>query len=115
LGIIGVIVYCVGAPGFLLLLLYKYRDTANPYVEMVLQFFFDGFKPQKYYWEITILFRKLLLSVIIIGARAAGSLVQIYSFLLVIQVSLLVHIVFRPYTSVTITILIFFYNLNFLF
>jgi len=49
------IVFCVGAPLFAFFMLLKYRRLENPHVQMVLRFFSEGFKTNRYYWEIAIL------------------------------------------------------------
>lgn len=78
----------------------------------VTRFFYDGFKVNRYYWEILILIRKFLIVVFIIIFRSI-LLYQIYGMTLVVQAgemlfihhwlkmttALLIHILFHPYIS----------------
>eukprot|EP01114_Cavostelium_apophysatum_P016006 TRINITY_DN4487_c0_g2_i2.p1 TRINITY_DN4487_c0_g2~~TRINITY_DN4487_c0_g2_i2.p1 ORF type:complete len:1122 (-),score=253.37 TRINITY_DN4487_c0_g2_i2:85-3450(-) len=89
--------FCVGVPLLAFILLYKFRGSANPHVQMVVRFFYDGYKPQYYYWEIAVVIRKFLLVVIIIVAD--GAVYQIYAFIFVVQAALLAHAIGKPYTS----------------
>eukprot|EP01119_Soliformovum_irregulare_P011749 TRINITY_DN2976_c2_g1_i1.p1 TRINITY_DN2976_c2_g1~~TRINITY_DN2976_c2_g1_i1.p1 ORF type:complete len:1897 (-),score=487.17 TRINITY_DN2976_c2_g1_i1:31-5721(-) len=91
--------YCLGVPMLTLFLLYKYRGSKNRYIQIVLRFFYDGFKEKKFYWEIVIVLRKFLLVVALIIGRRNGGLAQIYGFLWIIQAALLMHITLRPYLS----------------
>jgi len=91
--------YCIGLPLFVMGMLWKYRISENHHIQNVLRFFYDGFKPKRYYWEIIILLRKFLLVVALILGRANGNLDQIYGFLWIVQTALLVHITFHPYIS----------------
>jgi len=65
---------------------------------MILRFFYDGFKPNRYYWELAIAFRKFLLVMFIIIFRDQ-ILYQIYGMTIVIQIAVLFHILLHPYTS----------------
>lgn len=56
---------------------------------MVLRFFYDGFKPKRFYWEIVIILRKFLLVVVIMLGRLNGPLTQIYGFLMIVQFGIL--------------------------
>ena len=79
------VIYCAGVPGVSFFMLWKYRNLDNPYVQLVLRFFYDGFKTKRYFWEIIILVRKFLVTVAIILARIRGTLYQIYGFVWIIQ------------------------------
>jgi hypothetical protein len=78
-------VYCIGVPLIALAMLWKYRDLDNPYVQMVLRFFYDGFKPKRFFWEIVIILRKFLITMAIIVSRTRGALFQIYGFVWIVQ------------------------------
>jgi hypothetical protein len=92
------IVFCIGAPLLAFIMLWKFRRTVNQHVQMVLRFFYDGFKLNRYYWEILILIRKFLIVVFIILFRS-NLLYQIYGMTLVVQAALVLHILFHPYIS----------------
>lgn len=80
-------------------MLWKYRNLDNPHVQMILRFFYDGFKNKHYFWEIVNTLRKFLIAIAIIIARIRGAVYQLYGFVWIIQAALLLHIVFRPYIS----------------
>jgi len=82
-----------------MIMLWRFRGSENRHIQMVLRFFYDGFKPKRYYWEIIILMRKFLLVVALIAGGANGNLDQIYGFLWIVQAALLAHIIFHPYIS----------------
>jgi hypothetical protein len=63
------VVYCIGAPLAAFLALAKYRNSENVHIQMILRFFYDGFKSNRYYWEIVIVLRKFLLVMFIIIFR----------------------------------------------
>jgi hypothetical protein len=77
-------VYCIGVPLFALVMLIKFRNSTNPHIQMVLRFFYDGFKPKRYYWELVIVIRKFLIVVAIIVGRS-NPLNQIYTFVWIVQ------------------------------
>ena len=79
------IVFCLGLPIFALFMLWKYKNSENQNVQMVLRFFYDGYKPSHYYWEFIILMRKFLIVVAINIGAISGVLTQLYGFLWVIQ------------------------------
>jgi len=92
-------VYCLALPLLVMALLWKFRYSENRHIQVVLRFFYDGFKPKRYYWEILIVLRKFLLVVALILGRASGTLDQIYGFLWIVQAALLAHIILHPYLS----------------
>jgi hypothetical protein len=76
--------FCVGAPLFAFIALSRHRKNKNPHFQLVLRFFYDGFKSKQYFWEVIILFRKFLIAVFIILFRS-NILHQVYGMMYVIQ------------------------------
>ena len=66
-------------------MLWKYRNLDNPHVQMILRFFYDGFKNKHYFWEIVNTLRKFLIAIAIIIARIRGAVYQLYGFVWIIQ------------------------------
>jgi len=97
--VVMLIVFCIGVPMLALLMLFKYRKSQNEHVQMVLRFLYDGFKPDRYYWEMVIVLRKFLIVVFIIILRGDQIIHQILGMTFVVQAALLIHVLFRPYTS----------------
>jgi hypothetical protein len=80
-------IFCVGLPVVAFVGLIKFRkSTKNPHIDMVLRFFYDGFKSKRYYWEIVIMVRKFLVVVAITVGKTPSD--QIYGFIVIIQVGM---------------------------
>lgn len=65
---------------------------------MLLPFFYQGYKPNRYYWEILIFFRKLAM-VIFIVAFSTDIVNSVYTLIFVMQGALLIHLLFHPHVS----------------
>jgi len=96
-GIVMLIVFCVGVPIFAAVMLVKYKKSSSPNVQMVLRFLYDGFKGNRFYWEIVIMLRKFLIVVAI--TIAPTLLYQVYGMTFIVQAALLLHLLLHPYTS----------------
>lgn len=76
---------------------------------MIIRFLYDGFKHNRFYWEIVIMYRKFLITIVI--TLAPTLLYQIYSMTFIVQAgilldllsnhpkALLAHLLLHPYIS----------------
>eukprot|EP00004_Rigifila_ramosa_P028594 TRINITY_DN974_c0_g1_i1.p1 TRINITY_DN974_c0_g1~~TRINITY_DN974_c0_g1_i1.p1 ORF type:complete len:2810 (-),score=593.72 TRINITY_DN974_c0_g1_i1:44-8227(-) len=96
-GVFMLLFYSVGIPVGGILLLYKYRfRLQEPAVASKLRFLFDGYADKRYYWEMIIMLRKLLLVLFVVFLRSMP-LVQICCGLIVMNASLLMQKLFQPH------------------
>ena len=89
-------VYPVGFPLMVLLLIYKYRQSER-YEELSfgLKVFFENYKDKFWFWEITEMYRKLIL-ISLIFLFGSGGVSQIGLTLLVVSVFGVAYTFFRP-------------------
>lgn len=55
---------------------------------MIIRFLYDGFKHNRFYWEIVIMYRKFLITIVI--TLAPTLLYQIYSMTFIVQAGILI-------------------------
>ena len=89
-------IYPVGFPLIVLLLIYKYRQSER-YEELSfgLKVFFENYKDKFWFWEITEMYRKLIL-ISLIFLFGSGGVSQIGLTLLLVSVFSVAYTFFRP-------------------
>eukprot|EP00736_Rhodelphis_marinus_P006649 Rmarinus@m.624 len=75
---------------------------ADPILRRRFGFLCYGFKPQYYYWECFILFRKLLLLIVVVGMQTLSVQAQSVTLLGVLLANLGAHMLARPYLEDTL-------------
>ena len=89
-------VYPVGFPLMILLLIYKYRQSQrNEEISFGLKVFFENYKDKFWFWEVTEMYRKLILISLIFLFGSEG-VTQIGLTLLVVSVFGVAYTFFRP-------------------
>lgn len=96
--LIMVVVYVVGVPLAALILLIKFRKAVAENIIMVCRFLADGYKADRFYWEVVIVLRKCLIVACIILFRS-NVRHQIYTITFIIQAALIIHVLYHPYNS----------------
>ena len=96
-------IYGIGIPFGAFYFLYKYRNRlySSDVVES-LKFLYIEYKPNRYYWEMVIMFRKIaiiFMSVFLFSKDTSRYQMVFASWL--VQISLILHIYFRPYDTIT--------------
>jgi len=77
------VVFCIGVPLAALILVWKFRSYESPHVQMVVRFFYDGYKHKHFYWEIVVMLRKFLLVVVLVVGNTLTY--QLYGFVWILQ------------------------------
>jgi len=96
-------IYGFGIPFGAFYFLYKFRNRlySSDVVES-LKFLYIEYKPDRYYWELIIMFRKI--SIIFMSVFLFSKDTSRYQMVLaswMVQLSLIAHIYFRPYDTIT--------------
>ena len=96
-------IYGIGIPFSAFYFLYKFRNRlySSDIVES-LKFLYIEYKPNRYYWEMVIMFRKIsiiFMSVFLFSKDTSRYQMVFASWL--VQLSLILHIYFRPYDTIT--------------
>ena len=88
--------YPLGFPLLVLFLTYKYRDSQeNEAISFGLGVFFENYKKKFWFWEITEMYRKLIL-VSLIFLFGSNSLSQIGLTILIVSIFGVIYTLFRP-------------------
>jgi len=98
LGLIIIFVYAVGIPlGFLYILRTRRADTHR--YGKVFTFLYTGFKPERYYWEVVIMVRKLGIAACSIMLKPYGADIQAFATAIVVFIAVCFQLQIRPYIS----------------
>ncbi|CDW73142.1 UNKNOWN [Stylonychia lemnae] len=113
-----VIIWALGIPAFALILLMRNRkiilqiessqnlSKADKWtikrIKTRLGFLFNGYKIKTFYWEIVILYRKILIVMITVFLSSISPETQVLVGLIVILISILLQVKFRPYYTSTL-------------
>jgi len=94
------IVWIFGLPLLCLGLLYRSRErlTAES-IQIKYSFLYKGYRPELYYWEFVILYRKVILVCTAVFLTTVSTLVQALSVLAVLLVCLFLQIVVKPFRT----------------
>ena len=94
----GIILWGIGFPTILLILMVKNRKRLHlDYYRVVFGFLFNGYKESKFYWELTIIYRKVLLITFSVFMISQARLVQALNVILVLLISIYLHHSNEPY------------------
>ena len=79
----GLLLYSVGAPIMAISLLFRlnrrgklFQPRESSYSSSVYAFLYGGYKPDRYFWEVVIMVRKVLLNLILVVLASASALAQ---------------------------------------
>ena len=100
LGIPGIVLFLFGIPFYLLIfLLYKRqkKQLTELHVLNTYGFIYQNYKDKFVYWEVIILFRKAMISAIIVFAYPLGANLQGVMVLGVLNLALAVHLIATPF------------------
>jgi hypothetical protein len=94
------VVWIFGLPLLCLGLLYRSRErlTAES-IQIKYSFLYKGYRPELYYWEFVILYRKVILVCTAVFLTTVSTLVQALSVLAVLLVCLFLQIVVKPFRT----------------
>jgi len=94
------IVWIFGLPLLCLGLLYRSRECLSAEsIQIKYSFLFKGYRPELYYWEFVILYRKVILVCTAVFLTTVSTLVQALSVLAVLLVCLFLQIVVKPFRT----------------
>ena len=104
-----IILWAVGVPTILLLLMTKNRRRLHldyyrrrlhlDYYRVVLGFLYNGYKTNRFYWEINIMYRKILLITITVFKVWQVRVLQALNLIIVLLASIYLHHTYKPYNS----------------
>ena len=95
-----IILWAIGVPTILLILMTKNKRRLHlDYYRVVFGFLFNGYKQNRYYWEINIMYRKILLITLSVFNISNAQIIQALNFILVLLGSIYLHHSFKPYNS----------------
>jgi len=96
LAVPSLVVWVILIPGYMLRFLYKNQQSLNK-IHMVQRysFIYNGFEPTKYFWEITIMIRKILFIANTVFTKSVN--LQIFINLLLLIISFMIHSKGQPY------------------
>ena len=103
LGIPQILVYVLGLPVGAFLLLRRQRNSLrDPRVQYRWGLLYAGYRPGVYWWEITIVIRKVALVVVggVFGSRL-GPDMQVYMALALVVIFIILHLAVMPYEEIT--------------
>ena len=94
------ILWVLAIPSFMIYILVKNKNVLDT-EEMARRysFIYNGYRPEKCYWEFSILVRKIILICVIIFGGLHSTSLQIYLFFIVILFSYIFQVKNQPYSS----------------
>lgn len=94
------IVWIFGLPLFCLGLLYRTRQRLSAeLIQIKYSFLYKGYKPEYYYWEFVILYRKVALVCASVFLSSISTMVQALSILAILLICLFVHAAVKPFRT----------------
>ena len=94
------IVWAVGVPTIVLILITKRRKSLNSHSNrIVFGFIFNGYKSTRFFWEFMILYRKIIIISISVFMTQVGYSVQALTVVIVLLVSLYLQYELKPYNK----------------
>jgi hypothetical protein len=94
------LLYGIGIPAGVLYMMRRERDRLDILeVKEKFGFLFNGFKRRDYYWEIVIMYRKILMIFISVFLNRIGLIVQALVILIVLIVFIQVNNLRRPFAD----------------
>ena len=95
-----IIIWVVGIPTLLLTLMTKNRRRLHlDNYRVVYGFLYNGYKQNRFYWEINIMYRKILLITITVFKISQARVLQALNLIIVLLASIYLHHSYRPYNS----------------
>lgn len=95
-----IIIWGVGIPAIIFVLIQKDSEMLETNsVKEKYGFFYNGYKRQNYFWEIIIMYRKILCIVLSIFLRQVGLIVQALVLLIILVVFMQANSQRRPYSA----------------
>lgn len=95
-----IILWVIGVPSILLVLMTKNRRRLHlDYYRVVYGFLYNGYKHSRFYWEINIMYRKILLITITVFKLSQARVLQALNLIIVLLASIYLHHSYRPYNS----------------
>eukprot|EP00949_MAST-11_sp_MAST-11-sp1_P001990 g1990.t1 len=102
----GLLLYSVGVPIMAISLLLRlhrrgklFQPRESSYSSSVYAFLYGGYKPDRYFWEVVIMVRKVLLNLILVVLASASASSQGLVVLIVLQACIALHIHYQPYAE----------------
>ena len=96
----GIIVWAIGFPLILLLLMTKHRKRLHlDKYRVIFGFLFNGYKPSKYFWEFIIMYRKIILITIAVFMASQAIILQALTVVIALIASLYMQYSSKPYSS----------------
>eukprot|EP01103_Thecamoeba_quadrilineata_P014955 TRINITY_DN4588_c0_g1_i1.p1 TRINITY_DN4588_c0_g1~~TRINITY_DN4588_c0_g1_i1.p1 ORF type:complete len:1118 (+),score=181.32 TRINITY_DN4588_c0_g1_i1:59-3412(+) len=94
--------YVLGVPLLFAVLLWLFQEDCvernNPNVELLVGFLYWDYRPERYYWELVLLARKLLFAMTISLTSYDSYLLPVFVFMILVT-SLLLHRQFQPFLN----------------
>lgn len=98
----GLIVWVVGLPTLCLLLLIRSkRFLTDPNIRLMFSFLYKGYKPEWYFWEFVILYRKIGVVSIAVFLSTMVVTVQALSMLAIVLLSFFLQLFIKPFNAPT--------------
>ena len=95
-----ILLWVVGVPTILLILMAKNRRRLHlDYYRVVFGFLYNGYKQNRFYWEISIMYRKILLITITVFEIFQTRVLHALNLILVLMSFIYLHHAYRPYNS----------------
>jgi hypothetical protein len=96
----GIIIWAVGFPGLLLLIMKKNKKSLHLDTNRVIfGYLFNGYKLSRFFWEFVIMYRKILLISISVFLSSEAVIIQALTVVIVLVPSLYLQYASRPYNS----------------
>ena len=96
----GVIIWSFGIPSILLLMLFKFKaNLKKENYRVVFGYLYNGYLPKVFYWEIIIIYRKLIIISIQIFLETSSDLNKCTALCRVLVISLNLQLKVNPYSS----------------
>ena len=93
-----ILLWVIGIPTILLILMTKNRRRLHlDYYRVVFGFLYNGYKQSRYYWEINIMYRKILLIMITVFKISQAHVLQALNLIIVLIASIYLHYIYSPY------------------
>eukprot|EP00004_Rigifila_ramosa_P013166 TRINITY_DN289_c0_g1_i4.p1 TRINITY_DN289_c0_g1~~TRINITY_DN289_c0_g1_i4.p1 ORF type:complete len:4683 (+),score=945.47 TRINITY_DN289_c0_g1_i4:1543-14049(+) len=97
--IVFLVIYCFGGPILLFFKVYRNLDKMDdPFIWARYSYLIDGYKREKFYWELVIMLRKMFIVGVSVFLRYHPSN-QVFAGLWLIVVSLVMHVHHRPFEN----------------
>jgi len=94
------IILALGIPFFALIAMRRYKKRLDlTYVKAMLGFLYNGYKRHSYYWEVVIMYRKIMIIFIQVFLVSLGVIVQALVVLLFLVLCVGLNIVKQPFDN----------------